>query len=852
MRIKLFFCAALILALGAFDFPAEAQRMALTGTANTPMPPRQLTRGRLWHSFVNTGAEGARVVEINYSGIFADLDYPGHTIIQGFGAFSSPVNDFNSHYGARSVLNSDQIDFATHNGRGHGWWFAAKVNGEAQVSYSSPLIKGREESDDVFAVAVDPTVDFGGRFANVGNDVLAPVSGQSMGNWWPGTTVALDALEPREILNYKFGEYNGVATDNFPEDIILSKWTTKMGITGTKAAYAWNHPDYDDFVIVEWVFENTGDTDGDRVADLPGGGHMLEDVFFGIQHRLINSSAGNNRHSYTAYFWDYGAGDGCSGVFGQADNGQDDKIKYTEAPNYDGPASAVGLKMTYSYDWDNWCYTGAVSNDVGDPYRAGFRRGGLPIPVFTKDGDILSPAWVGVAEIDVDPTDGFVGDNDVYEAPKVAQQPFAHNLFHFFHRQQSIAVLFELLTEEPDPNVHTDDTLYQMISSSPDPSYFEPLNDHNAALSRSTRGSGDPNLGVPLLPLPDNPTEPMPYMPNPEWEWKDRHGIAAAYSVMDAYGPYDLAPGQKVKLVFAYVAGAPVTENFKTFQKRRDNTELRKEENGLAWANLVNHLMKAKEAYALGYDLPNQPPDVDARLASSANAQVEITWPATGDNAINPDTDQSDVAGYRVYRSEGLPDQWELVADIKVGSASGGTYLYEDSNSVAGFPYYYSVRSYQGSANTGFVSRVTGETVAGGVSAYESGPGDPSTFYYPPSGPVSFSPVQSVSASADRLEKDILIVPNPYILDDMHTYEGSTKIRILNVPRKCKIRIYTVGGDLVGEVLHDSQTVGEAAYFQLNRTSTSPLVFGTYFVTVESMVQESMGQVKRAAFVTIR
>jgi hypothetical protein len=846
---RIYITIGALLIAGAFWRPAEGQRATVSNLAGESLTPRHLARGTLWHSFLSTGAEGARPVEGNYAGLYLDLAYPGFALISWGGG---GTNDFSSYYGDQRSAGSMHVDLTSHNGRGHGWWIATKVNGQAEVSWADPLIAAMEESEDVVAMAVDPGVDFKGRYAGLGNDVVSPNSGRSMANWWPGTGVELDALEPREILNYRIGQYNDVSVDNFPEDIVLSKWTTGLGITGEKAAFAWNHPDYDDFVITEWVFENTGDTDGDRAADLPGGGHALENVYFSFHHRFMPSSSGVSRTSYRAYYSDYGTGDGCSSNFGPLDNSQDDKIKYTESPNYDGPGTARGLRLTYQYDWDNFCLTGPLADDIGDPYRSELRCSQCTFPSLTRVGDITSPAWIGKAPIDVDPTDGFVGDNDVYEAPKVAQQPFAHNLFHFFHRQQSIAVLFELLTEEPDPNVHTDDTLYQMISSSPDPSYFEPLNDHNAALSRSTRGSGDPNLGVPLLPLPDNPTEPMPYMPNPEWEWKDRHGIAAAYSVMDAYGPYDLAPGQKVKLVFAYVAGAPVTENFKTFQKRRDNTELRKEENGLAWANLVNHLMKAKEAYALGYDLPNQPPDVDARLASSANAQVEITWPATGDNAINPDTDQSDVAGYRVYRSEGLPDQWELVADIKVGSASGGTYLYEDSNSVAGFPYYYSVRSYQGSANTGFVSRVTGETVAGGVSAYESGPGDPSTFYYPPSGPVSFSPVQSVSASADRLEKDILIVPNPYILDDMHTYEGSTKIRILNVPRKCKIRIYTVGGDLVGEVLHDSQTVGEAAYFQLNRTSTSPLVFGTYFVTVESMVQESMGQVKRAAFVTIR
>ncbi len=843
MRMRAILGVALLLAPGALCAPAEAQQMTVGGTANIALPPRQLTRGKLWQSFINTGAEGARLVEINYGGLYADVAYPGMIIAGG--------NDYVEHYGGATDWTDFQTDLMTHQGRGHGWYIAAKVDGTPAVSFGDALIKGKEESDDIIAMAFDPTVDLGGRFANLGNEVINPRSGRSMGNWWPGTTIPLDASEPREILNYRIGQYTDASVDNFPEDIILSKWTTKTGITGNKAAYAWNHPDYDDFIIVEWVFENTGDTDGDRMADLPGGGHNLENVYFAFHHRFMTSGAGTSRSSYVAYYWDWGPLDGCVSIFGaNVDNGQDDKIKYTESPNYDGPTDARGLKLTYQYDWDNFCYTGSFADDVGDPFRVGNRSRSVSPPAITQDGDLLSPAWIGWTEIDVDPTDGFIGDNEVYVAPDVVQQPFAHNLFHFQYRQQNVQVHSDLRGEEPNPTEMSDETMYQMLTRSPDPSYFEPLNSHAAATTRPTRASGDPNLGVPLLPLPDNPTGPMPYVPDPEWEWVGRNGVAAAYTPMDTYGPYDMAPGDKVKLVFAYVAGAPVTENVRKWQRAGDNSELRKEENGAAWANLVNHVKRAKEAYALGYDLPNQPPDVDVKLESSTNAQVLATWKGDLEKSNNPDAGQPDVAGYRVYRAETIPDEWVLAGDVKANGSA--TYEFEDPQSLAGFRYYYSVRSYQGSANTGFVSRVTGQTVAGGVSAYESGAGDPSTFYLAPTGMTPFSPAQVASTEADRLEKDILIVPNPYIEDGLHTYEASTKIRILNIPRRCKIRIYNFAGDLVAEVDHDSATEGEAAYFQLNRTATSPLIFGTYLVAVESLMPESRGQVKRGAFVVIR
>ncbi|MSS71191.1 MAG: fibronectin type III domain-containing protein [Candidatus Latescibacteria bacterium] len=834
IRMKGLWSLALVLALWAVS--AEAQT-TIGGTANVLYPARQMTRGVFWHSYANTGASGARAGNA-YGGAFADMDYPGFVL-----------SSFDWFYGARAAGNG-QVDLQTHNGRSHGWWISAKPTGASVVSYSSGSIKGKEESDDVVMMAVDPTKDFGGRFATVGNDIINTRSGGSMANWWPGTPVALDAKEPREILNYKYGLYTDADKDNFPEDIVLSKWTTKLGITGEKTSYAWGHPEYGHFVIEEWVWTNTGDSNGDRTADLPGGGYDLKNVFFTFQDRMMTSGAGVGRGSYVAYYWDWGPLDGCTSIFGiNVDNGQDDKIKYTEAPNYDGPASAKGLKMNYQYDWDNYCMVGSFADDVGDPWRAGNKSPSVQTPTLVRDGDLTAIAMAGIAELDVDPTNGFAGDNGVYQAPKVAQQPFAHNLFWFQFREENIQVLSNIVGDEPDPTKMNDATMYEMLTRSPDPSYFTSARD-----SRPTRGSGSLAKKVPLLPLDANPTKPMPYMPNPDWEWKGR-GIAGAYTIWDTYGPYDLAPGQKVKMVFVRTAGAPVESNFRDYMRAKDNSELRKEENGLAFTNLVKHLKKAQEAYALGYDIPNQPPDVNAKIASSENARNLVTWTNEAEKSINPDKGAADIAGYKVYVSETLPDMWKLVADVKAGQT---TYSVEDVNSLAGFQYYYQVLAYQSAGNPTFKSRVTGATVAGGVPAYTGGYGDPSTFYLPPQGATPFSPVQVASVAANAFQKKVMIVPNPYIKNDPargitgYTYEATIKVRLLNLPSKCIIRFFTIAGDLAAEFTHNSATVGEETFLQLNRTVTNQLFFGTYFVTIESQDPASMGQIQRTYFVVIR
>ena len=80
MRRITIITGALLIA-GAFWRPAEAQRATISNLAGESLTPRHLARGTLWHSFLSTGAEGARPVEGNYAGLYLDLAYPGFALI---------------------------------------------------------------------------------------------------------------------------------------------------------------------------------------------------------------------------------------------------------------------------------------------------------------------------------------------------------------------------------------------------------------------------------------------------------------------------------------------------------------------------------------------------------------------------------------------------------------------------------------------------------------------------------------------------------------------------------------------------------------------------------------------------
>ncbi len=88
---------------------------------------------------------------------------------------------------------------------------------------------------------------------------------------------------------------------------MIVKWTTGVGITGTKKAKAWSYQKYDDFFIVENIFEYTGDSNGDGVVtaedvygtDLP----VLTDVYFAFGNMFSSSLMGECWGDDPYYGW---------------------------------------------------------------------------------------------------------------------------------------------------------------------------------------------------------------------------------------------------------------------------------------------------------------------------------------------------------------------------------------------------------------------------------------------------------------------------------------------------------------------------------------------------------------------
>jgi hypothetical protein len=581
----------------------------------------------------------------------------------------------------------------------------------------------------------------------------------------------------------------------------------------TRKSVAFSAQGFDDFFINELTFENTGDSDGDGKADLNGGkGFDLTDVYFANVQAFFVNQAGSA--------WRYQGG----GVPGDAggNNNFDDWLKYTESPNYGddadhkGRAAFKGLKLTYEYDGDLHL---SFDEDTGDPYIDKFRNAYTnqrPLQLNIQEGQLMSYQFVGVAPLayqDAGPSHVFNDrDRGQFVQAKAADQP------------QSVR-WYKIITS---PTTADD----PQIGSMSDKQMYDEM----------TKG------------VVSFPTE------------------LGLFFNEQTYGPYDLKVGQKAKVVVAYVAGSGAEfETYAATGRVKDlgmfsrqgvaDTPTRLARVAKGEQAMVNHLKAAQFAYAQHYRVPASPPDVMPKVQSSENAQNQLLWTDELDTSPNPDEGQADIAKYRVYRSvwqEWGP--WELKGEVPVKGtgydAARKQYVWTDTESNAGFRYFYSVRAVakpktawtNGKASFADLPKHVQDEMRlgleGGLGAPEHRTNTPAT------------PVQPITDSVNRMEKKVTVVPNPYVINDTQRNYGGPYVRFVGLPAKCDIFIYSFSGDQVG-LIHKGDFPGDTGrgetQWRLHDANlTGEISTGVYFWVVRSLVPESFGKVQKGTFMLIK
>jgi hypothetical protein len=299
------------------------------------------------------------------------------------------------------------------------------------------------------------------------------------------------------------------------------------------------------------------------------------------------------------------------------------------------------------------------------------------------------------------------------------------------------------------------------------------------------------------------------------------HNDGGGTNVWICYGPFDLDPGQSVTIVEAEAVNglnrpmcemigknwlqqnSPYTLPDGTTTTDRDNYKDTWFYTGKD--SIMLSFGRAKRNFDMNYEIPEAPLPPAVFNVESGGDRISLTW------TLSESESQPGFAGYEVYRAVGRPDTvFEKIASLPPGMAE-----YNDTQASRGFSYYYYlVAVNDGSNNT------TGE--ANPTGALRSG-----RFYTRTTEPAYLRRKAGLSL------QDIRVVPNPYNISARGLqYLGEPdKITFLDIPARCRIRIFTERGDLIQTIEHTNGS-GDETWNSVT-SSRQVVVSGVYIAHFE-------------------
>ena len=303
--------------------------------------------------------------------------------------------------------------------------------------------------------------------------------------------------------------------------------------------------------------------------------------------------------------------------------------------------------------------------------------------------------------------------------------------------------------------------------------------------------------------------------------WPDDASAQEDEFPFQAFGPYNFNLGDSVVIVYA--VGVNGISSQSAIEK---GLEWRDWYRGVAGATFDNDaknnllvtgkdslfttLDRAYWTYTNNFDIPDPLPAPDLTVTSGPNV-VYLEWEDMS-QVNDPDTDSPDLHHYIIYRKLGgflvdnydelNPDGthlvWEKIAEVPANQTT-----YVDSSVVRGEPYHYAVTAVDNDTLESSVYANRSE-----IAAYAFEPGKPTA-------------------------QNVRIVPNPYIVSakDYNFTGEDNRLLFANLPPYCTIRIYTVTGDLIKTIDHQTGSA-DASWDQV--TAYNQLVAsGVYILQVD-------------------
>ena len=273
------------------------------------------------------------------------------------------------------------------------------------------------------------------------------------------------------------------------------------------------------------------------------------------------------------------------------------------------------------------------------------------------------------------------------------------------------------------------------------------------------------------------------------------------YRILNAVGPYDAEAGDIAHFWMAYVIG----EGYKDEDHATFNLGTLDDHVSDAYAFYNDGMVIPAAAYAP--QAPDLDPDLDADVRGD---NLTVHWgPYTNLPAPGVAADE-----FRVYKSTvSKLGPWELDQTLASGITSTIVKL------VPGFYTYVWVEAYNEDSNIGsnpyaLTSRVYAADAEGVIRANEN----------------TIVGVIGNTEAQETLDK-ITVAPNPYIgTNEAELTEYETLLGFHHLPKKCNIYIYTLIGNLVDVVYHDSESGSE--FWDMTTRTNEAISSGLYVYRV--------------------
>ena len=591
-------------------------------------------------------------------------------------------------------------------------------------------------------------------------------------------------------------QYNDIVDEVDPnltcDRLIQNRVNTSTGISFTRNIYAWSQQYHDNFFIYEYIFENTGiyDKAGSAMEPIP----TLDGIYFHWQWRI--AVAGEGTVEGTAIDWVGRPGWGTPRDMRWGINTMNDVIGETpDSPVLDSKFPDMGNMGRDEFD-DNgdiirafysWHgrHSGIDYDNIGSPNLTGYKH----------DGRLGAYQFTGVVTLHADTSPDDTDDN-IY-------QPATTNFI-----------------ESNEPATRDNDQF--------DPVRMQTEYESFCSYGHPAAGSQAEQVG---------------------YDYPNKFCKDGGSSQVLAFGPYQMKPGDKVRIVLAEaISGLGRDYNVDPNDPNDVKHDLRKEignnwykvvadgesvsvtypdgstgtikdEKGAneyknQWVytgrdSIISTFKRAINLYSdsldLGNTLPPRPP-ATFEVTSLGN-YISLEWDRT-DPEIN-----DNFEGYKIYRALGsmYDSTYYLIADLNLSEGNiAGEFF--DYTAVRGQSYYYYITAYDNGVNNLYQP---------GVSLSSS------PFYTRTNKPASLVKPPSLDLS------DIVIVPNPYNVrnESLNFTNEPNKIMFFNLPEECEIKVFTERGDLIFTKNHKGS--GDDTWNMLT-SSRQIVVSGVYIVTFET------------------